>query len=139
MPPRKQRMKRLPGVSTLCSSPSRLKSFYQLPPACSGETMSPGKKVGKKVIAVSKSSSRVEPATALLDISAPRPTKVETPGNARRQEGRYVYGVIESHGQQGSFGHSNLGGGSEEVYTVHHGDLAAVVSRAPVFIFDPTR
>jgi hypothetical protein len=101
--------------------------------------MSPGKKVGKKVIAVSKSSSRVEPANALLDISAPRPTKVETPGNARRQEGRYVYGVIESHGQQGSFGHSNLGGGSEEVYTVHHGDLAAVVSRAPVFIFDPTR
>jgi len=101
--------------------------------------MSPGKKMGKKAIAAPKSSSRAQPATALLDISAPGPTRVDAPGNTRRQEGRYVYGVIESHGQQGSFGHSNLGGGNEEVYTVHHGDLAAVVSRTPVFIFDPTR
>jgi gas vesicle protein GvpL/GvpF len=101
--------------------------------------MSPGKKVGKKLIAASKNSSRGEPATALLDISAPGPTRVETPRNALRQEGRYVYGVIESHGQQGSFGHSNLGGGNEEVYTVRHDDLAAVVSHTPIFIFDPTR
>jgi hypothetical protein len=101
--------------------------------------MSPGKRAGKKVIAASKNPSGVEPATAVLDISAPGLTRVEAPGNSRRQEGRYVYGVIASHGQQGSFGHSNLSGGNEEVYTVHHGDLAAVVSRTPVFIFDPTR
>jgi hypothetical protein len=53
-------------------------------------------------------------------------------------EGRYVYGIIagrESH----SFGKMGLGGNSEMVYTVNHGDTSAVVSRTNVFIFDPTR
>src|SRR5689334_11048331 len=100
--------------------------------------MSPGKKAGKKALA-HKSSSRAEPFAALLDMAAPGPLKFQAPGNAaRHQEGRYVYGVIESRTQAG-FGHSNLGGGNQDVYTVHHGNLAAVVSRTPVFIFDPTR
>jgi len=99
--------------------------------------MSPGKRADKKAIAANKSSSRAQPATALLDISAPGPARLETTGKTR-PEGRYVYGVIESRDHRG-FGHSNLGGGNEEVYTVHHADLAAVVSRTPIFIFDPTR
>lgn len=37
------------------------------------------------------------------------------------------------------FGRMGMGGQGETVYTVHHDDLAAVVSRTPVFIFDPTR
>src|SRR5204863_9770211 len=32
-----------------------------------------------------------------------------------------------------------IGGGGEQVYTIHHNDVAAVVSKTSVFIFDPTR
>ena len=37
------------------------------------------------------------------------------------------------------FGQMGIGGTGEQVYTVSHGDISAVVSRTPVFIFDPTR
>jgi hypothetical protein len=67
----------------------------------------------------------VMPPTA----SAPRPTAVE---------GRYVYGIIQG-GQPATFGKTGIGGAGESVYTVHHGDVAAVVSKTSVFIFDPTR
>lgn len=53
-------------------------------------------------------------------------------------EGRYVYGVIEAK-EAALFGKTGIGGSGENVYTVHHGDIAAVVSRTSVFIFDPTR
>jgi hypothetical protein len=55
-----------------------------------------------------------------------------------RQEGRYVYGIIQSR-EPISFGRMGIGGSGEMVYVVTHGDIAAVVSRTPVFIFDPTR
>ena len=55
-----------------------------------------------------------------------------------RQEGRYVYGIIQSR-EPVSFGRMGIGGSGELVYVVPHGDIAAVVSRTPVFIFDPTR
>src|SRR6185369_7916547 len=54
------------------------------------------------------------------------------------QEGRYVYGIIEAS-ESMTFGKTGIGGTGETVYTVHHGDIAAVVSRTAVFIFDPTR
>ena len=55
-----------------------------------------------------------------------------------RQEGRYVYGIIQSK-EPVTFGRMGIGGTAELVYTVTHGDIAAVVSRTGVFIFDPTR
>src|SRR6202451_2259643 len=55
-----------------------------------------------------------------------------------RQEGRYVYGITKSR-EPVSFGRMGIGGSGEMVYVVPHGDIAAVVSRTPVFIFDPTR
>jgi hypothetical protein len=55
-----------------------------------------------------------------------------------RQEGRYVYGIIQSK-ENISFARIGIGGSGELVYAVSHGDIAAVVSRTPVFIFDPTR
>jgi len=55
-----------------------------------------------------------------------------------RQEGRYVYGIIQSS-EAVTFGRIGIGGSGEMVYLVTHGDIAAVVSRTPVFIFDPTR
>jgi Gas vesicle synthesis protein GvpL/GvpF len=57
---------------------------------------------------------------------------------APQQEGRYVYGVIEARGPL-NFGRIGIGGADEMVYTVHHGDIAAIVSKTAVFIFDPTR
>ncbi len=55
-----------------------------------------------------------------------------------QQEGRYVYGIIEAR-EPLSFGKIGVGGSGELVYTVQHGDIAAVVSKTSVFIFDPTR
>ncbi len=54
------------------------------------------------------------------------------------QEGRYVYGIIES-AEPAIFGKTGIGSSGENVYTIHHGDVAAVVSKTSVFIFDPTR
>jgi hypothetical protein len=53
-------------------------------------------------------------------------------------EGRYVYGVIEAK-EPASFGRTGIGAAGELVYSVHYGDIAAVVSKTSVFIFDPTR
>jgi hypothetical protein len=57
---------------------------------------------------------------------------------AVQQEGRYVYGVIEARDAL-NFGRIGIGGAGEMVYTMHHGDIAAIVSKTAVFIFDPTR
>src|SRR5215831_9584625 len=55
-------------------------------------------------------------------------------------EGRYVYGIIEANQSTPlQFGKIGIGGAGEMVYTVHHGDVAAVVSRTSQVIFDPTR
>ena len=40
-------------------------------------------------------------------------------------EAKYVYCIIESKKPQ-SFGRAGVGGRNDEVYTVHHGELAAV-------------
>ena len=55
-----------------------------------------------------------------------------------RQEGRYVYGIIQSREPIGLAAWGSEGQ-DETVYVVTHGDIAAVVSRTAVFIFDPTR
>src|SRR5437773_12546915 len=51
--------------------------------------------------------------------------------------GKYVYCIIRSERQR-EFGGIGIGGG-QRVYTVHHNDLAAVVSDTPIVIYDPTR
>jgi hypothetical protein len=58
--------------------------------------------------------------------------------DAPQREGRYVYGVTPSGVPVGAV-RSNLGGSAEDVYAVEYGELAALVSRTPVFILDPTR
>src|ERR1051325_5086367 len=101
--------------------------------------MSPTKKSGKKAPPPQKPAIKAEPATAVMEpVPQPTPAGAEAPLRGQQQEGRYVYGVIESRSPV-AFGRSSIGGVSEEVYTVHYGDIAAVVSRTPVFIFDPTR
>jgi hypothetical protein len=53
-------------------------------------------------------------------------------------EAKYVYCIIESQRPQ-TFGRSAVGGRNDEVYTIHHGELAAVCSDTAVAIHDPTR
>ncbi len=54
------------------------------------------------------------------------------------EEGKYVYCIIKS-AKEREFGNIGMGEGSPRVYTVHHGELAAVVSDTPLRIYDPTR
>ena len=102
--------------------------------------MSPSKTTTKK-----KSGSPAKPKkeAARKEVHSLEP--VDNPGLGQsngqpqsQQEGRYVYGVIEARDNTG-FGRIGIGGLGENVYCVHHGDVAAVVSKTPVFIFDPTR
>jgi Gas vesicle synthesis protein GvpL/GvpF len=60
------------------------------------------------------------------------------PRRSERLEGRYVYGVIGTLPLENMI-KSTLGSAGAEVYAVDYGDIAAVVSRTPTFIFDPTR
>jgi Gas vesicle synthesis protein GvpL/GvpF len=76
---------------------------------------------------------------SLEPVDVPGASGAPTNGRPQpQQEGRYVYGVIEARDPL-SFGKIGIGGIGENVYTVHQGDVAAVVSKTPVFIFDPTR
>jgi hypothetical protein len=53
-------------------------------------------------------------------------------------EGKYVYCIIESPVPR-NFGSIGIGGRGDEVHTIHHRSLAAVVSDTPVVVYDPTR
>jgi hypothetical protein len=58
--------------------------------------------------------------------------------NQQVSEGIYVYCIIES-AEPRSFGKIGIGGRGDEVFTVHYRELAAVVSRTPLMVYDPTR
>ena len=113
--------------------------------AAAGKSASKSSAQVKVRAAAPKRSEVVTPSktNAALMIAPPTPKAVPIPEampTAVRptQEGRYVYGIIESSSAE-TFGKSGIGGAGEVVYTVLHGDVAAVVSRTSVFIFDPTR
>ncbi len=68
-------------------------------------------------------------------------TEVTTTATAPAEtaaEGKYVYCIIEIK-EPRSFGPMGIGGRGDEVYTVHHKGLAAVVSNTPIVVYDPTR
>jgi hypothetical protein len=62
----------------------------------------------------------------------------EAPETTPGEGGRYVYGIVQARDQM-NFGKIGIGGAGEPVYTVNFVDIAAVVSKTPVAIFDPTR
>src|SRR5438093_7145627 len=64
----------------------------------------------------------------------PRPP---TP-DPQSETGIYVYSIVEC-AEPRTFGKIGIGGRGDEVYTVHYKDLAAVVSRTPLVVYDPTR
>jgi hypothetical protein len=106
----------------------------------SGSTKRPAKTARKTKAAKTPIAMVPAPAPALEPKPAPDmefvPGPIPVPDV--RQEGRYVYGIIQSR-EPVTFGRMGIGGSGELVYVVTHGDIAAVVSRTPVFIFDPTR
>src|SRR6185312_12427488 len=87
--------------------------------------MSPTKKAAKKTAVVRKAVPRNENTSPALE-RGPRPLsqKAEAAVVSQQQEGLYVYGVIESRAGV-TFGKSSIGGVSEDVSTVHYGDIAA--------------
>jgi len=70
------------------------------------------------------------------DKSAPVNQDASSP--APIAEGKYIYCIIQSKDQR-SFGPIGIGGRGDEVYTVPHEGLAAVVSNTPLIVYDPTR
>jgi hypothetical protein len=72
--------------------------------------------------------------------SAPQPINRESiaTGDSGADEGKYVYCIIRSSDER-EFGPIGIGEGGNRVYTVHHRELAAVVSDTPIRIYDPTR
>jgi hypothetical protein len=58
--------------------------------------------------------------------------------HAGPDKGKYVYCIIECDDPR-RFGPIGIGGRGDEVYTVHHQGLAAIVSDTPVVVYDPTR
>lgn len=104
-----------------------------MPKAAKKKTL---EKPRRKMPVVKREQNKGNRPVALAEVLRPRALP-RSEGKAQ-QEGRYVYGVIQSKEPQ-MFGKIGIGGLGEQVYTVHHNDIAAVVSKTPVFIFDPTR
>src|SRR5438270_1091218 len=92
-----------------------------------------GTKTKKKQLEVVKESARELRVNVPPDLQA-----MSAKPSEELKEGRYVYGVIEID-EPASFGKTSMGGSNENVYTIHHKDLAAVVSNTTIFIYDPTR
>src|SRR5438309_10399557 len=61
-----------------------------------------------------------------------------TSGQPKGLSGVYVYCITES-GEPRTCGKIGIGGRGDDVFTVHYRDLAAVVSRAALQVYDPTR
>ena len=101
--------------------------------------MAKQKQATKKKVSASGSHSlrSLEDFPRSTQATAPAPHSV-APVALMPTEGRYVYGVIQAKEPQ-NFGRIGIGGTGDQVYSVHHNDIAAVVSKTSVFIFDPTR
>src|SRR5258708_34538180 len=92
------------------------------------------KKPGSSSVRAKKETRREVHSLEPVDAAA---QSVAQSNGRQQQEGRYVYGVIEAREPVG-FGKIGIGGMGENVYTVHHGDVAAVLSRTPVCMFNPS-
>ena len=77
-------------------------------------------------------TSRKTHAVAAKPIAPPRRQQ------GQRATGKYVYCIIRA-GNQLTYGPIGLGTDPADVYTIVRGDLAAVVSDAPLEVLDPTR
>src|SRR5438309_288650 len=76
---------------------------------------------------IKASTSKLELAPRSTEFTLPSRSATAAPTRAAEDgvEGRYVYGIIQSS-QPKTFGKTAIGSAGEAVYTVHHGDVAAV-------------
>src|ERR1700757_4392723 len=98
-------------------------------------TRRPAKTTARKTKTAKSAAPKAQP---IAMVPAPAPAREpKTPEAAEfapgpipvpdvRQEGRYVYGIIQSRDPV-FFGRVGIGGTGEMVYVVTHGDIAAVV------------
>lgn len=73
-----------------------------------------------------------------METTAASESNAPTQNSNEVDSGIYVYSIIEC-AQPCSFDRIGIGGRGDDVYTVHYKDLAAVVSRTPLVVYDPTR
>ena len=83
---------------------------------------------------LTKTSLRAKEDLHVKINESPVPSSTPSPGEG----GRYVYGIVRSKAPM-TFGNIGIGGAGEQVYTINYLDIAAVVSKTAVAIFDPTR
>ena len=108
---------------------------HAVAPSTRGPLMSDGKSSTSRS-AVGASSRPAEAAPVSTDV-APEQDQRDADGEARSL-GKYVYCIAETR-QRLDLGPLGIGEGENPVYTLHHGDLAAVVSDTPLRLYDPTR
>ena len=78
-------------------------------------------------------------STQSQEKTATRPEKkTKAPAARKREEGKYVYCVMECT-EPRTFGNVGIGGREDLVYTINYNKLAAVVSDTPIMVYDPTR
>ena len=73
-----------------------------------------------------------------METTAGSESNAPAQGASEVDNGIWVYSIIEC-AQPRTFGKLGIGGRGDDVYTVHYKDLAAVVSRTPLVVYDPTR
>jgi hypothetical protein len=83
-------------------------------------------------------SMKASGATRKAHAVAAKRTVAGREQRGQRATGKYVYCIIRM-GHQSAYGPIGLGADPAEVYTIARGDLAAVVSDAPLEVLDPTR
>jgi hypothetical protein len=72
--------------------------------------------------------------TSAIALAVDETSAAQEPGRL----GKYVYCIIRSR-EPLRFGQIGIGQEPADVHTINHGDLAAVVSDAPIGVYDPTR
>ena len=85
--------------------------------------------------ATSRSAVDAEPRVPSTTIA---PSMSGPHASAGNGQGKYVYCIVETRARL-DLGPLGIGEGDNPVYTVHYGELAAVVSDTPLRLYDPTR
>jgi Gas vesicle synthesis protein GvpL/GvpF len=91
-----------------------------------------GRKAAREAAAGEGAKARTGPIALAVDETG-EPAHGAAPGR-----GKYVYCIIQSR-EPLRFGAIGLGAEPADVHTINHDNLAAVVSDAPIAVYDPTR
>jgi hypothetical protein len=106
-------------------------------PRTTGPATAVAKSGGSRALASARQQGKLErvplPGAGLQPWTPAAVSSEET-----TNEGKYVYCIIKSE-RPLSFGPLGMGADPSDVHTVHYRDIAAVVSKTPMVVQDPTR